>query len=167
MAENFRYQQLTQQLQQLLAQGHWQPSERLPSVRALCSQYQLSLATVQHALHQGLEGFDIRAAEFIGAGGGLTGDALDRRLGHIIDKDGLKAGGGTDDGQDRAEACHAGEAVEEAVLVAEDDRGAQDHGRREGKSGRGGPVPGSQPVSLVSPAHVDFERPILKREAQY
>ena len=52
MAENFRYQQLTQQLQQLLAQGHWQPSERLPSVRALCSQYQLSLATVQHALHQ-------------------------------------------------------------------------------------------------------------------
>ncbi|WP_273022912.1 winged helix-turn-helix domain-containing protein [Rheinheimera sp.] len=52
MAENFRYQQLTQQLQQLLAQGHWQPAERLPSVRALCKQYQLSLATVQHALHQ-------------------------------------------------------------------------------------------------------------------
>lgn len=52
MALDFRYQQLTQQLQRLLAQGHWQAGERLPSIRVLCKQYQLSLATVQHALHQ-------------------------------------------------------------------------------------------------------------------
>lgn len=52
MAIKFRYQQLTQHLQHLLAQGHWQAGERLPAVRALCQQYQLSLATVQHALHQ-------------------------------------------------------------------------------------------------------------------
>ncbi|CAM5204301.1 aminotransferase-like domain-containing protein [Alishewanella longhuensis] len=52
MAGGFRYQQLTQQLQRLLTEGYWQTGERLPSIRALCQQYQLSLATVQHALHQ-------------------------------------------------------------------------------------------------------------------
>ena len=52
MAGGFRYQQLTQQLQRLLTEGYWQAGERLPSIRALCQQYQLSLATVQHALHQ-------------------------------------------------------------------------------------------------------------------
>lgn len=52
MAGDFRYQQLTQQLQRLLAEGHWQTGERLPSIRALCREYKLSLATVQHALHQ-------------------------------------------------------------------------------------------------------------------
>lgn len=52
MATKFRYQQLMQHLQRLLAQGHWQPGQRLPAIRELCRQYQLSLATVQHSLHQ-------------------------------------------------------------------------------------------------------------------
>lgn len=52
MAGNFRYQQLTQQLQVLLEEGYWQAGERLPSIRALCQHYQASLATVQHALHR-------------------------------------------------------------------------------------------------------------------
>jgi len=48
----FKYQQLTTQLVAQLQSGYWQPGEKLPSVRRLCTLYHCSLATVQHALQQ-------------------------------------------------------------------------------------------------------------------
>lgn len=48
----FRYRNLAEQLRTKIRQHQWLPGERLPAIRKLCQQYQLSLATVQHALHE-------------------------------------------------------------------------------------------------------------------
>lgn len=47
-----RYQSLAKQLAEALRAGHYPPGTRLPSVRQLCSEHQISLATATHALHQ-------------------------------------------------------------------------------------------------------------------
>jgi DNA-binding transcriptional MocR family regulator len=48
----FRYQHLCDELRHGIQTERWQAGEKLPSIRALCKLYQLSLATVQHALHR-------------------------------------------------------------------------------------------------------------------
>lgn len=48
----FRYQQLCDELRHGIQSARWQAGEKLPSIRALCQLHQLSLATVQHALHR-------------------------------------------------------------------------------------------------------------------
>lgn len=48
----FRYRQLAEQLRAKIRQQQWLAGEKLPAIRQLCRQYQLSLATVQHALHE-------------------------------------------------------------------------------------------------------------------
>lgn len=47
-----RYQLLAESLMQALRTGRYRPGERLPSVRDLCQEHGLSLATVTHALHR-------------------------------------------------------------------------------------------------------------------
>ena len=52
MKPDFRYQQLEQTLLQGIEQQRWPPGTRLPSIRTLCQQHQLSKATVVHALQR-------------------------------------------------------------------------------------------------------------------
>lgn len=49
--QQYRYQQLAKTLKQRISNGDWQAGKRVPSVRTLCQQQQLSKATVLHALH--------------------------------------------------------------------------------------------------------------------
>ncbi|MBV0934831.1 aminotransferase-like domain-containing protein [Marinobacterium weihaiense] len=49
---SYRYQDLERWLLQGIEQQRWQPGERLPSIRELCRQKQLSKATVMHALQR-------------------------------------------------------------------------------------------------------------------
>ncbi|MCY0966615.1 PLP-dependent aminotransferase family protein [Parathalassolituus penaei] len=50
--QEFRYQQLEQQLLAGIQQQRWRLGERLPSIRDLCQQFEASKATVQHALQR-------------------------------------------------------------------------------------------------------------------
>ncbi|KAA1170983.1 PLP-dependent aminotransferase family protein [Marinobacter salinexigens] len=52
MADEYRYQQLENWLLQGILDQRWRLGERLPSIRALCSEMDLSKATVQHALQR-------------------------------------------------------------------------------------------------------------------
>ena len=52
METAYRYHALENWLLKGIEEGRWQSGERLPSVRALCQQHQLSKATVQHALQR-------------------------------------------------------------------------------------------------------------------
>jgi DNA-binding transcriptional MocR family regulator len=47
-----RYRALATRLADALRAGHYPPGSRLPSVRQLCSEHRVSLATATHALHQ-------------------------------------------------------------------------------------------------------------------
>lgn len=48
----YRYETLENELREQLKNGRYRHGERLPSVRALCEQYNVSKATVLHALHR-------------------------------------------------------------------------------------------------------------------
>lgn len=48
----YRYEYLEQELKQQIRSGYLKSGDRLPSIRKLCSHYQLSKATVLHALHR-------------------------------------------------------------------------------------------------------------------
>lgn len=48
----YRYEHLEQTLKQLIVGGYLKPGDRLPSIRKLCAQYEVSKATVIHALHR-------------------------------------------------------------------------------------------------------------------
>lgn len=65
----YRYQQLEQWLLQGIIDGRWKLGDRLPSIRELCAQQDLSKATVQHALQrleaQGLVEVRPKAGHFI------------------------------------------------------------------------------------------------------
>lgn len=50
--DEYRYQQLEQQLLAGIQQQRWRLGERLPSIRDLCQQFEASKATVQHALQR-------------------------------------------------------------------------------------------------------------------
>ena len=52
MTSDYRYRQLENRLLQGIRQQRWRLGERLPSIRALCREYALSKATVQHALQR-------------------------------------------------------------------------------------------------------------------
>lgn len=48
----YRYEALEQELKQQIRSGYLKSGDRLPSIRKLCSHYELSKATVLHALHR-------------------------------------------------------------------------------------------------------------------
>ncbi len=48
----YRYEYLEQELKQQIRSGYLKSGDRLPSIRTLCREYQLSKATVLHALHR-------------------------------------------------------------------------------------------------------------------
>ncbi|OOV86929.1 PLP-dependent aminotransferase family protein [Oceanospirillum linum] len=48
----YRYEYLEQELKQQIRSGYLQTGDRLPSIRSLCRDYQVSKATVLHALHR-------------------------------------------------------------------------------------------------------------------
>lgn len=52
MTEEYRYQQLESWLLKGILEQRWRLGERLPSIRTLCAEQQLSKATVQHALQR-------------------------------------------------------------------------------------------------------------------
>ena len=52
MSSEYLYQRLESWLRQGIEEQRWRPGERLPSIRDLCRQHQLSKATVQHALQR-------------------------------------------------------------------------------------------------------------------
>lgn len=52
MESDYRYQQLEDWLLKGIMEQRWQLGERLPSIRTLCQEQQLSKATVQHALQR-------------------------------------------------------------------------------------------------------------------
>lgn len=52
MASDYRYQQLENWLLQGIQEQRWRLGERLPSIRTLCREQNLSKATVQHALQR-------------------------------------------------------------------------------------------------------------------
>src|SRR5690606_26484907 len=81
-------------------------------------------------------GTDLGTAEFIDSRLHRLRNRLDRGFRHILDVNRLETGVGGDYRKHRHVARHAGEAVEEPVLDPEDDRGAQDHGVREGSQHR-------------------------------
>ena len=52
MAVQHRYQQLENWLAEGIKDGRWSVGERLPSIRSLCQELELSKATVIHALNR-------------------------------------------------------------------------------------------------------------------
>ncbi|BBB27443.1 aminotransferase-like domain-containing protein [Amphritea japonica] len=52
MTSEYLYQRLESWLRKGIEEQRWHPGERLPSIRDLCRQHQLSKATVQHALQR-------------------------------------------------------------------------------------------------------------------
>jgi DNA-binding transcriptional MocR family regulator len=48
----FKYQHLAKTLRDKVHENWWLPGEQLPSIRSLCHDYQMSLATVRHALEE-------------------------------------------------------------------------------------------------------------------
>ncbi len=69
MNSEYRYIQLEQELIKGIQERRWRVGERLPSIRTLCKEQNLSKATVQHALHrleaQGLVEGRLKAGYFV------------------------------------------------------------------------------------------------------
>ena len=87
----------------------------------------------EHELHQFLERLHLGPAELVGrAGLGFIFQRRNDGRGDIADEHRLKARlAAADERQRRRDPCHGGEAIEEAVLGAEQDRRPEDHGRRQ------------------------------------
>ena len=95
-----------------------------------------ALDDAEQPLHQLAEGRDLGAAELVDAGAAAPVAPAAAARGDVVDIDRLEAGVGADQRQHRRDPGHGAEAVEEAVVGAEDDRRPQDHRAGKGRAHR-------------------------------